>query len=111
LHWGGRERALTGKDKENQPVHNQDGPENGHVEDGKPGAEKRNANGSGCPVPELEFRKTSDEGLEFLVSVGWEGADRTIFHFVIQGVVRRIEFRLEEGQEQVEKIDSQGIGD
>lgn len=102
---------LTRQDKENQPVHDQDGPENRHVEDGEPGADKGNANGSGCPVPELEFRKTSDERLEFFVSVGWEGANRAIFHLVIQSVARRVEFRLEEGQEKVQKIDSQGISD
>lgn len=53
--------------KQDQPVHHQDRPEYGQVEDLEPAAHEADGHRSSRTVPELEFRQSSDEGSEFLV--------------------------------------------
>jgi hypothetical protein len=59
-----------GQEEKDEPVHDQNGPENWHVEDLEPTTGKADDNGAGGPVPELELGKSADEGLEFLVGLG-----------------------------------------
>lgn len=102
--------TLTREDKENEPVHDQDGPEDGHVKDGEPSADERDANGPRGPVPELELGKTPDEGLELLVLLGRQSADGAILHLVIERIVGGVELGLEESQEQVQEVDAERVG-
>lgn len=101
---------LTGQDKEDHPVHDQDGPEDGNVEDFEPGAEERDGNSTSGPVPELELRKTADEGSELFVALGRQGTN-AVLHVVLEVIVGGVELRLEEGKEQVEQVDTERIGD
>lgn len=102
--------ALTSQDKEDDPVHDQNGPEDGHVEELEPGAEKRDDDGPRGPVPELELGQAADKGLELFVLPGGEGTDGAVLHVIVGGFVGRVELGLQEGEEQVEQVDSQGIG-
>lgn len=101
---------LTGQNKEDDPVHDQDRPEDGNVEDLKPRAGKRDDNGAGGPVPELELGESADKGLELLVAFRGEGADVAVLHVVVELIVGGVKLGLEEGEEEVQEIDSEGIG-
>lgn len=79
-HVEGYASELTGQDKENDPVHDQDGPEDGDVEDLEPAAQEGDNDGAGGGVPELELGKAADEGAELLVLLGGETSGATIFH-------------------------------
>lgn len=103
-------RRLTGKNEEDNPVHNQHGPKDGDVEHLEPTAQKRDADGSGGPVPELELGESSDEGLELLILLGGESAHGAILHLIVHLFVRGVKLGLQEGQEQVQKVDSKRIG-
>lgn len=92
---------LTSQEEEDEPVHDQNGPENWHVKDLEPAAEEADDDSSGGPVPELELRKSTNEGLELLVMLGWKGAHRAVLHLVIGLVVGGVELGLQESQEQV----------
>jgi hypothetical protein len=100
-----------GQEEEDEPVHDQDGPENWHVENLEPTAGKADDNGSGGPVPELEFGKSADEGLELLIRLGRQCAYRAILHIIVGLFVGGIEFGLQESKEQVQKVDTERIGD
>lgn len=58
---------LTGQAEQNDPVDEQDRPEDRNVEDLGPSAEESNHDGSRGRVPELELRKTADERAELFV--------------------------------------------
>lgn len=105
--WG----KLTRHDEEHEPVHDQDGPEDGDVKDLEPRAHEADDDGAGGPVPELELGKAADEGLELLVLLGREGAGAAALHLVVGGVVRRVELGGEEGEEKVEEVDAESVGD
>ena len=87
--------------KQNQPVYHQNWPENRDIEDRKPSTYKRNSNRSRGRVPELELRKTANEGTELLVLPRWKTTCGTVLHIVVYGIVAGVEFRLEEGEEEV----------
>uniref|UniRef100_A0A1Y1KKZ9 Uncharacterized protein n=1 Tax=Photinus pyralis TaxID=7054 RepID=A0A1Y1KKZ9_PHOPY len=98
------------QDKENNPIHDQDGPEDGNVEKFEEGAEEGDGDGTGSPVPKLELGKTPNEGLELLILLGREGPYGTIFHVLVDRIVGRVKFGLEESQKQVEQINAERIG-
>ncbi|KAI6755111.1 hypothetical protein HG531_004217 [Fusarium graminearum] len=100
----------TIKEEKDEPVHNQDGPENWHVENLEPTAGEADDNGSGGPVPELKLGKSADEGLELLIGLGRQGAYRAILHIIVGLFVGGIEFGLQESKEQVQKVDAERIG-
>lgn len=114
----GKERGATARrgkptrqDKKHKPVHDQHGPKDGHVKDLEPAADKRDGDGAGGGVPELELRQAADEGAKLFVLLGRERADRPVLHVVVERIVGRVELGLQEGQEQVEQVDAEGIGD
>ena len=99
----------TRQDKQHEPVHDQHGPEDGHVEDLEPAARKRDDDSAGGRVPELELGQAADEWAELLVALGREGADGAVLHLVVERIVGRVELGLQEGEEQVEQVDAQGV--
>lgn len=99
------------QNKEDQPVHDQNGPEDGHVEDLEEGAEEGDGDCARGPVPEFELGEAADEGLELLVLLGRESADGAVLHLIVEGVVGRIELGLKEGEEEVEQVDAQSVRD
>lgn len=101
----------TGEDEKHEPVHNQHGPEHGNVEDLEPAAEEGNGNSAGGRMPKLELGKAADEGPELLVLLGGEGTDRAVLHFRVERITRGVELGREEGEEEVEKVDAEGVGD
>jgi hypothetical protein len=60
-------------------------------------------------VPELEFWKPAYEGFEFLVGFGREGGG-AIFHVRV-AFERGVKLRADEGEEEVEEVDAEGVGD
>ena len=64
--------------EEGNEVHDQDGPEDGDVEELPEGTEECNRRGLGGGVPELELGQPPDEGPELLVLVGGKHV-RTIY--------------------------------
>lgn len=96
---------LTRQAKKNQPVHQQDGPENREVEDLKPAAEKANGNRAGRRVPELELWQPADKRPELLIFFCRQPAGVAVLHAFIL-FQRGVEFGGEEGEEEVEKVDA-----
>lgn len=62
----------TSQDKQDNPVHDQDGPEDRDIEDGEPTAHEANGDGASSGVPELELGQAADERAELLVFLGRE---------------------------------------
>ena len=102
---------LTREEKQHEPVHNQDRPEDGHVENLKPAAHEGDGDGAGGRVPELELGEPADERAELLILLGRESADGAILHVVVHGLVGGVELGLEEGEKKVEEVDAEGICD
>lgn len=102
---------LTGKSEQDNPIDDKNWPEYWNIEDREPGAEETNGDGACSRVPELEFRKTSDEWSELLIRLGWQSAGLAILHFAIHGLIRWVELWLQEGEKEVEKVDSEGVCD
>ena len=102
---------LTGKGEEDNPVDDKNWPEHWDIEDREPGAEEANCDGAGGRVPELELWKTSDEWSELLILLGWQSTGLAILHLAIHGLIRWVELRLQEGEEEVEKVDAEGVCD
>lgn len=63
-------------------------------------------------MPELELGETADERSEFLVLLGREagGTGITVLETLVLGE-RGIELGSQEGKEEVQKVDSKGVGD
>lgn len=104
-----QEWQHTGEDEQHKPVHQENGPENRDVEDLEPAAHEGDGDGASGRVPELELGETSDEGPELLVLLGRESANSSILHIVVERIVRGVKLGLEEGEEEVEEIDSESI--
>jgi hypothetical protein len=60
-------------------------------------------------VPELEFRKTANEGAKFLVLFRRKATCCAILHFIVYSFVAGVEFGLEEGEKEIQEIDPEGI--
>lgn len=95
-------RGLTRQEEENEPVHNQNRPENRDVEDLEPTADKSQRNDSRCRVPELELGQTANKGPKFLVRLCGQRANGAVLHLGVHGLVGRVELGLKEGEEEVE---------
>jgi hypothetical protein len=63
---------LTCQREQDAEIHHQHRPEDGHIEDVKPRARKRDGDGTRGAVPELELGQAPDEWPEFLVLFGWQ---------------------------------------
>ena len=65
-------------------------------------------------MPELEFRQAPHEGFEFLVCFcgerGGLAARDAVFHVGV-AFEGRVEFGRYEGEEEVEEVDAEGVGD
>ena len=67
-------------------------------------------------MPELEFGQPSDEGTKLLVLLGGERAPLAVgaAAAVLQALVLRqgrVELGLQEGEEEVQQVDAQAVGD
>lgn len=98
-----------GQDEEDHPVHDEDGPKDRDVEDLEPCAEKGYGDGASGPVPELELGQSTDKGSELLVALGREGA-HAVLHVRFEVIVGGVELGLEEGEEEVEQVDAERVG-
>lgn len=101
----------TGQGEEDEPVDDEYGPEDGNVEDDEPGAEEADGNGAGGGEPELELGQAADEGAELLVLLGGQAAGGAVLHVVVSGLIGGVELGLEEGEEEVEQVDAEGVCD
>lgn len=118
--------SLHGDAEESDEVHHEDRPEYGDVEQLKEGTDEGDGRGLGGRVPELELGQTSDERPEFLVlarrqprlsiytdNSDYRGGNRqgslTVVSIQFHG--GWIDLRSEKGEEEVEVVDGQGVGD
>ena len=102
--------ATHGQAEKNDEIHHQHGPEHGHIEDLAPAAAEGQGNGPRGRVPELELGEPSDEGAEFLLGFGGQGRLAAVLErFVLRE--GGVEFRLQEGEEEVQEVDAQGVAD
>ena len=99
----------TGQHKENNPVDNKDGPEDGNVENGEPAAYEADGDGTGSRVPELELRQAADERPElFVLLCGEAGACISVFQALILGE-GGVEFGCQKGEEEVQEVDAESV--
>eukprot|EP00043_Microstomoeca_roanoka_P005235 m.54463 g.54463 ORF g.54463 m.54463 type:complete len:197 (+) comp12871_c0_seq1:1931-2521(+) len=103
-----RNALLHRYDEKQQEVQDKNGPENWNIEDFKEGRRKAKENGSLRKQPEFPFWKTTNKRPEFLVAR--RRKRRIGFGFL--GIQRngRIEARRQEGDEQIQQIDTECIG-
>jgi hypothetical protein len=63
-------------------------------------------------MPELELRQAANEGAELVVLARGQGRRAAVQAVVsVRRSNRRVEFRRQEGEEQVQKVDAEGVGD
>ena len=102
----------TSQDKQDNPVHDQNGPEDRNIKHGEPTAHEADGDGAGSGVPELEFGQTANKRSEFLIALGGETGRAGVA--VLQSFVlgeRGVEFGGQESEEQVQEIDAEGVCD
>lgn len=91
----------------------QNRPEYWHVEDTEPCAHESDRNGARAAVPELELRQAADEGTELFIAL--RGQRRLRVGVAVFQVIRIgqgwVEFRLQEGEEEIQKVDAQRVAD
>ena len=100
--------SLTRQAEQYQPINHQDGPKHRHVKDTEPSAHEPYGDGPRARVPELELGQAPDKGPELLILSRRESAHGAVFHALVL-FDGRVEFRLEEGEEEVEEVDCQGV--
>lgn len=102
----------TRQHKENDPVNNQDRPEDGDIEDSEPGADEANGDGASGRVPKLELWQTADERPELLILLGREagGTRITVLETLVLGE-GGVELGSQESEEEVQEINSERISD
>lgn len=105
-----RSPQLTRQAEQNQPVDHQDGPENRQVENLKPAAQKSNGNGLGGAVPELELWEPPHKGPELVFFFCGESRRAAFLHALIL-FERWVEFGRDEGEEQVQEVDTERVCD
>jgi len=98
-----------GQAEKNQPVNHQDRPEHRDIEDLEPCTEETDDNSSSSRVPKLELRQSPDKRTELLILLSRQSTHSSILHIIIYSLIGRVEFRLEESEEQVEEVDAQRI--
>jgi hypothetical protein len=107
---------LTCQTEQNQPINHQDGPKHRQIEHVKPTRHKAPKNHPRGTMPELELGQPPDKRPELLILLGGQGAPAglSVRAAVLQPLIlrqRRIEFRLQEGEKEVQQVDAQAVGD
>lgn len=96
----------TRQDKQDNPVDDQDGPEDRDIKNSEPRAQEADGDGPGGRVPELELGEATDEGPELVVLLGGQaGGGVTVFQALVLRE-RRVELGLQEKKEEVEQVDA-----
>lgn len=98
----GKPGVLTRQDKQQDPVNDQDRPEDRNIKDGEPGADESDGEGARGGMPELELGKTSDERTELVVLSCGEARGACVA--VLEALIlckRGVEFWLQEQEEEV----------
>mmetsp|Transcript_4990 Transcript_4990/g.13239 ORF Transcript_4990/g.13239 Transcript_4990/m.13239 type:complete len:206 (+) Transcript_4990:173-790(+) len=95
--------SLHGHEEEHEEVHEEDGPEDRHIEDREEGHDYTRANALGACQPELELRQPSRERSEFLAFIRcrWQ---------TWPGILRVLQ-RRQEGDEVVQQKNPQPVRD
>ena len=102
-----------GQEDQDQPVNYKNGPEDGQVEDLAPAAGEGDADGAGRRVPELELGQAAHKGLELLIALGGErrcARRHAVLHIRVR-LKAGVEFGRDEGQEEVQQVDAERVGD
>lgn len=87
--------SLHCEAEQNDEVHDEDGPEDGHVEELKERAERGDQRSLHGRMPELELGQTSHERTEFVI--GFRRKQRTVIVIIV------LESRIDRGSEEQEE--------
>ena len=97
---------LTGQAEQNQPVHDQDGPENGQIEHLEPAAQEPYRDRLGRVVPELELGEPAHKRSELFLFLCRQPSRIAVLHaFVL--LERVVEFGRYEGEEEIQEVDAE----
>lgn len=100
---------LTCQTKQYQPVKNQDRPKDRQIEDLKPARGKAPNNHPRRTIPEFELRQSPNERSKLLILLRRERTPLSFGTTVFEPLIlceRRIELWLQEGKEEVQKVDT-----
>lgn len=100
--------SIHGDGKQGDKVHDQDWPEDGHVEQLEEGAHRADDSTLGHRVPELELGQTTHKRLE-LAALRAAAVCGQLRSLVIVQVQFRVDLGREEGDEQVQVVDAQRV--
>ena len=96
---GGSEREHTRQTKQDKPINQQQRPKHRNIKDLGPRAQEPDRDRPRRRVPELKLGQSADEGSELVVLFCGE-AGFAVFETFVLGE-ERVEFGLEEGEEEV----------
>jgi len=96
--------------EQDQPVHDQHRPEHWQVENLEPAAHEADGDRSRGRMPELELGQPSDKRPELVVLFRGQGRAFPVLQtFILRQA--RVELGLQEGQEQIQQVDAEAVGD
>ena len=101
--------SLHRDTEQGNEVHDEDWPEHWYVEQLEKRAEEGDGGGLGGGVPELELGQPPDERPKLLILRGWQRRSLLLLPLVLSH--GRVNLGREEGKQEVEVIDGQGVGD
>jgi hypothetical protein len=102
--------AAHGQDNENQPVNDQNRPEDGQVENLAPRTQETKDDSASSGVPKLELGKAAHEGLELVGRLCGEVTTTALLH-ILGGLKTRVELGRNECEEEVQEVDAKGVCD
>lgn len=100
--------AAHGQDNKDQPVDDQNRPEDRQVENLAPRTQETNDDGASSGVPELELGETAHEWLELVGRLGGKISARTLLH-VLGGLETGVELGRNECEEKVQEVDAERV--
>ena len=88
-------------EEEHKPIHEQDGPEDRHIEHREEGHRETDREGLTARIPKLEFRQPAHEWLVLLIR----------FRRQTRSVAVHVHLRSEEANQEIQVVDAETVGD
>jgi hypothetical protein len=96
--------SLTRQHEQDKPIHDQHGPKDRQIKHLKPTTHETQRDRPRCGMPELELGQSPNEGTKLLILL--RGQTRLSILQSLVLIQRRIEFRLQKGEEEIEQVDA-----
>lgn len=100
----------TREREKDEPIYDQHWPKHGDIKHAEPRAKEADGDSPSSGMPELELGQPPDEGTELLVLLSRERARPAGLELIVL-FERRVEFRGQKGEEEVEKVDAERVAD